>query len=177
MATRTLPVDVVKGVIAGAIATWAMGKVTTWIYDRQAPETREAEKAGWQDGRPAYEIAAHTVNRALSLRLDEPRERRLASAMHWALGMKAAAVYALVRPALAPRARARGVTFGLTVFVVFDEIANWLFGFSKAPTAFPWQTHARGFAGHVAYGLATEAVLDALDRATPGRRRALTSRT
>jgi hypothetical protein len=36
-------------------------------------------------------------------------------------------------------------------------------GFAEPPQAYPWQAHARGFVGHLAFGLAADTVLDVLD--------------
>ena len=38
-------------------------------------------------------------------------------------------------------------------------------GLTPGPRAFPWQAHARGLAGHLVLGLATEGVLQAADLA------------
>ena len=35
--------DVIKGAIAGAVATWVMGKVTTVMYEREDRWVRRAE--------------------------------------------------------------------------------------------------------------------------------------
>lgn len=58
----------------------------------------------------------------------------------------------------------RGLAYGLGLFVVQDELANWLLGTSGPPTAYPWQAHARSIVGHTALGVATDLTLDALDR-------------
>ena len=36
-------------------------------------------------------------------------------------------------------------------------------GLAPPPTKFPWQTHARGFAGHLALGAVVEAAFDVAD--------------
>ena len=35
--------DLDKGAIAGAVATWVMGKVTTAMYEHEAPDARRRE--------------------------------------------------------------------------------------------------------------------------------------
>ena len=45
-----------------------------------------------------------------------------------------------------------------------DELLNPVLGLTPGPLAFPWQTHARGLGGHLAFGVATELVLEGLDR-------------
>jgi uncharacterized membrane protein YagU involved in acid resistance len=61
-------------------------------------------------------------------------------------------------------AAARGLTFGTAFFLVVDELMNPLLGFTPGPRAFPWQAHARGFGGHLAFGAASELALQGLDR-------------
>lgn len=41
---------------------------------------------------------------------------------------------------------------------------NPLLGFTPGPRAFPWQAHARGLGGHLAFGLTSDLILDGLDR-------------
>jgi hypothetical protein len=45
-----------------------------------------------------------------------------------------------------------------------DELMNPPLGLTPGPQAFPWQAHARGFSGHLAFGLTSELVLEGLDR-------------
>jgi hypothetical protein len=49
--------------------------------------------------------------------------------------------------------------------MMVDELLNPVLGLTPGPLAFPWQTHARGLGGHLAFGLTTELVLEGLDRA------------
>jgi hypothetical protein len=57
-----------------------------------------------------------------------------------------------------------GLLFGTAFWAVIDEGANTALALTPGPTAFPWQTHARGLAGHLVFGVAADTALRALDR-------------
>jgi uncharacterized membrane protein YagU involved in acid resistance len=61
-------------------------------------------------------------------------------------------------------AAARGLAFGAAFFLIVDEVLNTALRLTPPPRAFPWQTHARGLGGHIAYGMTTELMLEGLDR-------------
>jgi hypothetical protein len=106
--------DLIKGALAGATATWVMGKATSWMYDMESTDVRQWEEAA-RSGKSAYVVAAQ----------------------------KAADV--------------GGVELS-------NEIMNPALGFTPGPTAFPWQTHARGLGGHLVFGVVNEVMLEDLDR-------------
>jgi uncharacterized membrane protein YagU involved in acid resistance len=54
-----------------------------------------------------------------------------------------------------------------------DEAALTLMGLTPPPKNFPWQTHARGLAGHLVLGATIEAAFD-LPSALTNPRRSLT---
>lgn len=64
-------------------------------------------------------------------------------------------------PALA---KAGGLPFATLFYLAGDEGMNWAFGTTAPPREFPWQAHARGFAGHAAFVAVTELVCRSLDR-------------
>ena len=47
---------------------------------------------------------------------------------------------------------------------IVDEILNTALGLTPSPRAFPWQAHASGLGGNLAYGMTTEPMLEGLDR-------------
>lgn len=59
----------------------------------------------------------------------------------------------------------QGLAFGLAFFLLVDALADTALGLAKPPQAYPWQTHARGLAGHLVFGLVTDTSLDLLDPA------------
>ncbi|HET7321136.1 MAG TPA: DUF1440 domain-containing protein, partial [Longimicrobiaceae bacterium] len=87
-------------------------------------------------------------------------------AIHWALGAGAGALYGVMRRRVPGADAADGLLFGTAFWLLMDEGANWALGLTPGPGAFPWQTHARGLAGHLVFGATTDATLHALDAVT-----------
>ena len=85
-------------------------------------------------------------------------------ALHWATGIGAGALYGVARKRWPAVAGAAGLPFGAAFYLVVDEVMNPALGFTPGPTAFPWQTHARGLGGHLVFGLALEVLLGGIDR-------------
>jgi uncharacterized membrane protein YagU involved in acid resistance len=62
-----------------------------------------------------------------------------------------------------------GLAYGVLFWAAMDEGANTALKLTAPPNRFPWQTHARGLAGHLALGAVIEIVFDAADYAVPAR--------
>lgn len=155
--------DLIKGAIAGAVATWAMGQVTTLLYEHEDPDARRREDEV-RGGKTSYEVAAERAARLAGLSLAEQKRKAAGAALHWALGIGAGAAYGALRHRIPGADRAHGLAFGLAFWAAVDEALVPALGLTPGPTAFPWQAHARGLAGHLAYGLVAETTLDLLDR-------------
>jgi hypothetical protein len=156
--------DAVKGGLAGVCAGWVMNAVTSVIYDRQDPAARSREEDA-RGGRVAYDVAAQKGARLLGRELDDQQAKRWGARVHSGLGAGLGALYGVLRGRVAGTSVGAGLLYGLAFFLVIDELANAALGFTPGPRAFPWQAHARGLAGHLAYGLTTEAELRLLERA------------
>lgn len=157
--------DLVRGALAGLVATWAMGQVTAYLYEREGEEARQREDDA-RDGKTAYGVAAEKAAGAVGRELTDDERAQAGSAIHWGLGVAAGAAYGAIRHRVPLADAAGGALFGTVFFLAMDELATPALGLTPGPTAFPWQTHARGLAGHVVFGLATELTLQALDRVT-----------
>lgn len=162
---RSIAGDLIKGAIAGAVATWVMGRVTTFLYEIEEEEAVEQEEEV-REGRTAAETAAMKAAEQADIQLDDQRREQGAEAIHWGLGIGAGAVYGVLKHRLPLVGRTQGIGFGSTFFMVVDEGMNTLLGLTPGPRAFPWQAHARGLAGHVVFGVSADATLDILDRIT-----------
>ena len=160
---RSVGADMLKGAVAGVAATWLMNKATTWMYEREAEDARQKEDEA-RGGGTAYGNAAARAASALDVELTDSQRKTAGTALHWNLGTTAGAAYGVARNRWPAIARAGGLPFGVGFFLTMDELMNPLLGFTPGPQAFPWQAHARGLGGHVVFGLATEGVLQALDR-------------
>lgn len=174
------------GAALGTAATWVMGRATTWMYAREDPDAKEWEEAA-RGGTTAYETAAEKAAALLGRELDDEQRQDWGQVVHWGLGAAAGAWYATRHH---PRGLVRGLTsglsYGLNFFLIADEAANTVLGFTPPPRAFPWQAHARGLAGHLVYGTVLALGLTAVDaaigavgarRARPEAPRTLTSPT
>ncbi len=155
--------DLLKGAVAGAAATWLMTQATTWMYEHESDDARQRENQARGD-RTAYESAAERAASVAGVDLSEEQRSQAGTAIHWATGIAAGAVYGVLRKRWPATAAAKGLPFGAGFFLVVDEILNPVLGLTPGPQAFPWQTHARGLGGHLAFGAATELVLEGLDR-------------
>ncbi len=155
--------DVLKGAVAGLAATWVMDRVTTAVYDRQDPRARRREERA-RGGKTAYTIAAEKAARAVGLKASRRQLRTAGRVIHWWLGAEAGISYAVARRRMPSAGRLKGLGFGSGFWLVVDEIANPLLGLTKGPRAFPWQAHARGLAGHLAFGVTAHITLSVLDR-------------
>ncbi|MBW3631130.1 MAG: DUF1440 domain-containing protein [Gemmatimonadetes bacterium] len=165
-----ITIDLAKGALAGAVAWWVMDQVLIFLYDHEDPAVRRRETCA-RRGIPALEVIAERGAAAAGIRLTE-REREMAgTALQWTVGVGMGAVYGALRGRL-PAARAgRGLGYGAVASLLVDEGLIPLFGLAPGPEAFPWQTHARGFVGHLVYGAVAEAVLSRLGgiaRTDPG---------
>jgi Protein of unknown function (DUF1440) len=158
----TVARDLIKGAIAGGVATWVMGKVTTYLYEREDRSARGAEDEA-RGGKTAYGAAAEKTAGLFGKSLNEEQRERFGSAIHWALGIGTGAVYAVLRRRFDRVGKLGGTGFGAAFWAVVDEGLVSLLGLTPSPPRFPWQTHARGLAGHLTFGTVTDATLRALE--------------
>jgi hypothetical protein len=154
---RNVIADAIDGAIAGLVATWVMGKVTSLLYEREDVEARRREDDA-RGGRTAYAVAAEKGARLIGLAIPEDRREAAGSRLHWALGIGTGAAYGIMRSRLPFVDRAGGLLFGTAFFLAVDEIGTTVLRLTPPPTAFPWQAHARGLAGHLTYGAVANAV-------------------
>jgi hypothetical protein len=160
---RSVFVDIIVGAAAGLVATWVMGRVTTFAYERENPRVRRKEDEA-RGGKAAYEIAAAKAAALVGRKLSEKQAATLGAGLHWGLGVGAGAAYGIMRHRMPASRWGSGVAFGTAFWATIDEGANTLLRLTPPPTAFPLQTHARGLAGHIAFGLAADATLRFSDR-------------
>ncbi len=155
--------DLIDGAIAGAIATWVMGKATTYLYEHEAKSVREAEDHARGD-KTAYGVAAEKAAHLAGTDLTDEQRKTYGSEIHWALGVGAGAAYGVLRDQMPASGLARGLLFGTAFWLLVDEGANTALGLTPGPAKFPWQTHARGLAGHLVFSAVAEAALSASQR-------------
>jgi len=157
--------EMFKGAISGLAATYLMNQTTTWLYEHEAPSTREREDQA-RGGQSAYVNMAESAARTAGVALSDEAKNRAGTAIHWSTGIIGGIKYAVLRRFRPELTAGYGLAYGLGFFLVLDELVNPLAGFTAGPSAFPWQAHARGLAGHLVYGASNHATLRLLDRLT-----------
>jgi len=155
--------DLLKGAIAGAVATWVMDRATTYMYQREGRRARQREEEV-RKGSSAYEAAAEKGAALVGRGLTRTERERGGSAIHWGLGIGAGAVYAVLRRRLDLVGSAAGTAFGTAFWALMDEGVVPALRLTPGPSAIPWQTHARGCLGHLTFGTVTDGTLRVLDR-------------
>jgi hypothetical protein len=155
--------DLLKGAVAGAVATFVMGKVTGYMYEHEDRDARREEDEV-RGGRSSYEVAAERAAAAAGTSLDRRQRQQLGSAMHWALGIGAGAAYAVLRRRFQSLGSVAGTAFGTGFWAFMDEGLVPALGLTPGANAFPWQAHARGLVGHLTFGTVTDGTLRLLDR-------------
>lgn len=154
--------SVVRGALAGAAATWAMDRVTTFLYERESKHVQHKEDEARGHG-TAYDTAAEKAGRVMGIDLSETERQKAGIAIHWLLGAVAGATYGLLRDRFPASSAGAGLLFGTAFWLVIDEGANYALRLTPGPLAFPWQAHARGLAGHLIFGATADATLRTLE--------------
>lgn len=154
---------VTSGAIAGAAAWWAMDQVLSYLYDHEGEEVQRIESEA-RRGVPALEVMAESIAALSGTSLSVEERMRAGTVLQWAIGISTGLLYGAVRDRMPGPGISRGLLYGAAVSLLFDEGAIPLLGFAPGPAALPWQTHARGFIGHLVYGAVAESVMVGFER-------------
>lgn len=160
---RSLAADLARGAIAGAAGTWAMDQVTHYMYEHQSAQAFVRDKQGQTKGKYATTVAAEKAAGLAGKELSDEQAEKAGLGIHWGMGIGFGMAHAALRDRVPLIGTGRGLVHGLILFALVDEGAKPLLGLSGGPTDFPWQTHARGLAGHLVLGGVTDAVLNVLE--------------
>ncbi len=155
--------NLLQGALAGALAWWAMDQLLSYLYDHLDPQVRGREDAA-RGGVPALEVMAQRMAGPVGVTLPEEERQHAGTALQWVTGIGAGILYAVLRDHLPASGIRRGLAYGGAFALVVDEGMIPLLGFSPGPLAFPWQTHARGLAGHLIYGAVVELAMQGMER-------------
>lgn len=163
---------VLKGAVAGIVATWALDRVDWAMWEaedsRHRAETRRARPGGMD---PAH-VAANRIAGAFGRELTPRQPHPLGVAIHYSFATVPTVAYAVLRHRTPAVAAGGGALFGLAAALAEDEGMNPLLGLAAPPQAYPWQDHARSVVAHLVLGVVAEGVLRALD-GPPGEPRRL----
>jgi len=157
-------VEAAKGAVAGGVGVWLMDQVTWGMYLREAPRALQMEQRARVGGKDVAHVAAEKLAGAIGLERPSAQPNAAGLVVHYALGVVPGALYAPLRRRVKALGAGRGLLYGFGLTVVNDEILAPVLGLASGPTHYPWQAHARGLVGHLVLGVATDTVLDVLDR-------------
>jgi len=152
------------GAAAGAIGVWALDRADWFMWNHESEEARQRTRSVRPRGEPPANVAATKLEEMFGLHLTRDQHETAGFATHYAIGVGPAAVYALVRDKLPGKGPARGLLYGLGMFLLQDEALNTATGLGAKPQAYPWQAHARGLVAHLVYGVVTEVALNAMEK-------------
>jgi putative membrane protein len=91
-------------------------------------------------------------------RLTKAEKKIAGSAVHYSLGTGVGGLYGAVAEVVPEATKGAGLPFGAAFWLVVDETAVPLLGFSKGPTNYPLSTHVYALTSHFVYGLTAELV-------------------
>lgn len=158
----------VIGVAAGAAAVYVFDKLDWFMYDHEDEAVRERTKAARPGGEAPAQVVASRIANALDL--GSATREKLGFGIHYALGIGPGAAYAALHDRVPYLTAGRGALFGLTLFLVQDEVLNTMMKTAGKPQEYPWQAHARGLVSHLLYGFILDTLVRTADRAMPDRR-------
>ena len=140
------------GALAGAAAVFLMDRIDYAIQGQETDAQRDAAKKASGGREPPPQGIATQIERAAGANLDEDQHGWAGTAVHYALGIAPAMVYAALRPGTPWLGTARGALFGAGLWLLLDEGVNTATGLSGDPRDYPWPEHARGLVSHIVYG-------------------------
>jgi len=116
-----------------------------------------------QSGRDDATVeAVERLAHAFGVRLSKRGKRLAGPLAHYTFGALVSGLYGAVATEHPRVTSGFGLAFGMTVWLVADEIGIPALGLSPPPWKSPLPVHARGVATHVVYGPGTELVRRAL---------------
>lgn len=159
-------IQLLRGAAAGAAGWWVMDHVLRFLYNHEDSEVRRREDRA-RGGVPALEVLAEKGAGLIGSRLSDEERQRWGTILQWTTGIGAGMLYTALRSRIPAVRAGHGLAYGAAFSLVVDEGLTPLFGLSPGPDAFPWQTHARGFVGHLVFGMVAETALEWIDRVEP----------
>ena len=152
---RSLLADVALGALAGGIGKLAMSAVCGAVRRLERQDQVRFENALRNGADPATRLALKLA-KSVGAELSSESACKVGTALGWGGAFGEGALYGLVRH-FAPRVSAgMGLLFGTLSWALFNEGLPAAFALSPPWRRLPWVTHARGLAGHLAYGAAIE---------------------
>ena len=151
--------DTVVAAAAGYAGTKAMEQAGTKLMALEPEEDRQREQEV-RPGPPFMLAADNVASRVLGIDLDDQQREKVGMAFHYAAGLTWAPVYQLLRRRTRMGPVSAGLVTGASQSLILDETITPAIGASAPNREYPLATHLRGFAAHLAFGLAIAAVTE-----------------
>lgn len=161
-----------RGMLAGAAgglcAAWVMNQFQL-LWSKASEElksetAREKETNSPRDGNSSesddatMKVAQKLARATIGRDLQREEKKKAGSAIHYAFGTLAGAVYGLSAEFMPVTRAGYGTLFGALLFLVADEITVPALGFAPKPAESPLSSHLYGLSSHFVYGITAEAV-------------------
>jgi uncharacterized membrane protein YagU involved in acid resistance len=119
-----------------------------------------------EEGESTTAAAGRIMYRRITGRNLESQETRhvLSYLVHWVFSMLTSGIYGAIRSRAGFPDVKGGLSLAIGLWLFGDELVTPLLGLAKGPTAYPLALHAHGLGAHVAYGLASSAATQLLQR-------------
>lgn len=147
---------------AGYVATKVMGKASMKMYKMEPNEVRQREDEV-RPG-PPYRIAAKKTAALFGEDLKDKQLKKAGLAFHYGLGLGWAQLYPVLKHNTGLSPLVNGLITGAALSFIVDEGLTPALGFSAPNKKYPWQTHVRGFAAHLIYGLVIAGVYELVNK-------------
>lgn len=146
------------GAAAGVFASWTMNQVyalwTKFTGNCEQPE-QSAQRGVSTD--PATIAMVNELSRRFLGRELTGEQAKLADLIgHYMIGIVGGALYGASSEYLPQLRVGAGAAFGAAFFLLGEEIAVPLLGFSARPWQIPAENHALGLLAHLVYGVSAE---------------------
>lgn len=156
--------DALAGAAAGAVAVWMMDRVDWFMFRHEDPQARLRTQAVRPEGKDPAHVLAGQAAHAMGKEFSDPQQNSAGLAVHYNLGMAPGALYGAMRDRVGGIGAARGLGYGISLFLLQDEGLNALTGVSAKPRQYPWQAHARGLVAHMVYGFVLDSTFNLLKK-------------
>ncbi|MCA1972300.1 MAG: hypothetical protein LDL44_05630 [Caenispirillum sp.] len=173
MRLRTVLLDSLIGLAAGLIATRITGTVQGILW-RLMPEDARQEETDAALPLDPSQTAAKRLARLAGVELTGKGLETGGWIVHYATGLGWTPVYMLLRRWGGLHPAGAALVCGSAMALVLDEGLVPALKLSRGPRAYPWETHARGFVTHIAFGVLVAAAVETLRH--PARRTGSISR-
>ncbi len=156
--------DALYGGVAGIVGTVFLEQTASLLYRFERPEKKEQEEKIRKES-PDVTMARRIANEWLKLNLADEDVALLGQLVHWSYGAAWGVLYGIARRRVRLIGTASGLPFGLLFFLIGDEAVNAGLKLTPPPQAYPIDAHVRGLVAHVAFAVAADGTIRALESA------------